>query len=148
MAYIKELIETLFEEENEGNIESFKKLIYLSVNESQLFTPHALELANTICPILHCIEDTTTKIYALQLLSELATNYKDQIAPKVYDFQQAIALLTDDNVGVAGCRPKSGRQPTTSSSSSSKNTNASTRSSRAISPASGSTQTSGSKFKK
>jgi hypothetical protein len=77
MAYIKELIESLFEEENEGNIESFKKLIYLAVNESQLFAPHALELANTICPILHCFEDTTTKIYALQLLSELATNYRD-----------------------------------------------------------------------
>ena len=69
MAYIKELIDSLFEEENEGNVEAFKKLIYLAVNEGPIFAPHALELANTICPILHCIEDTTTKIYALQLLS-------------------------------------------------------------------------------
>lgn len=76
MAYIKELIESLFEEDHEGNIESFKKLIYLAVNEPSIFAPHALELANNICPILQDIEDTTTKIYALQLLSELATNYQ------------------------------------------------------------------------
>jgi len=56
MAYIKELIDSLFDEESEGNIESFKKLIYLAVNETQLFAPHALELANTICPILQDID--------------------------------------------------------------------------------------------
>lgn len=42
MAYIKELIDSLFEEENEGNVESFKKLIYLAVNEGNIFAPHAL----------------------------------------------------------------------------------------------------------
>jgi len=77
MAYIKELIESLFDEESEGNIESFKKLIYLAVNESKLFATYALDLANMVCPALHCIDDTTTKIYVLQLLSELATNYRD-----------------------------------------------------------------------
>jgi hypothetical protein len=54
-----------------------------------------------ICPILHCIDDNTTKIYTLQLLSELATNYKDQIPPNTYDFPQIIALLSDENVPLA-----------------------------------------------
>lgn len=101
MAYIKELIESLFDEESEGNIESFKKLIYLTVNETKVFAPYALELANMICPILHCIDDNTTKIYTLQLLSELATNYKEQIPPSTYDFPQIIALLSDENVSLA-----------------------------------------------
>ena len=79
MAYIGELIESLFDDESEGNIESFKKLIYLAVNETTLLAPHALHLANTICPVLQAIDDSTTKIYALQLLAELATNHQHQI---------------------------------------------------------------------
>lgn len=51
-----------------------------------------------ICPILHCIEDSTTKIYTLQLLSELATNYKEQIPASTYDFPQVVAMLSDENV--------------------------------------------------
>jgi hypothetical protein len=98
MAYIKELMESLFDEESEGNIESFKKLIYLTVNETKVFAPYALELANIICPVLHCIDDNTTKIYTLQLLSELATNYREHIPAATYDFPQVIALLSDENV--------------------------------------------------
>lgn len=98
MAYIKELIDSLFDEESEGNIESFKKLIYLAVNEPKLFAAHALELAGMICPVLHCIDDNTTKIYALQLLAELATNYREAIPAATYDFPQVVALLSDENV--------------------------------------------------
>lgn len=53
-----------------------------------------------VCPALHCIDDTTTKIYALQLLSELATNYKEQIPPHTYDLTQVVTLLSDENVPV------------------------------------------------
>ena len=95
MAYIKELIDNLFEDQREGNIESFKKLNYLAVNEPGIFSPHALSLAHSIYPCLGELEDPTTKIYALQLLSELATNYKEQIPPKVYNFGEVITLLSD-----------------------------------------------------
>jgi hypothetical protein len=53
-----------------------------------------------VCPALHCIDDTTTKIYALQLLSELATNYREQIPAHTYDLAQVVTLLSDDNVPV------------------------------------------------
>lgn len=112
MAYIGELIESLFDEKSEGNIESFKKLIYLTVNEPALFAPHALSLANTICPVLQSIDDSTTKIYALQLLAELTTNYQPQIPADAYDFTQVVQLLSDENVGVVRFSQKCARQPT------------------------------------
>ena len=118
MAYIGELIEGLVDEEGEGNVESLKKLIYLAVNETSLLEPQALPLAQRLCPVLDSLSESTSKIYALQLLAELATNYQPLIPADTYDFEQVVELLSDENVSMWRGSPRCVRRRTTFCSSS------------------------------
>lgn len=47
---------------------------------------------------LQKVEDDSIKLLVLQLLSEMATNYTEEISADCYDFSQIISLLSDENV--------------------------------------------------
>lgn len=98
MSNYKELIENIFSHYHETKVEALRKLIYLAVNDQNKFSQYVPRISERLPHFFIETENEQVKLLALQLLSEMATNFTANIPAEYYDFPLLVALLSDENV--------------------------------------------------